>query len=131
MKSNRPKGNHEKTNALVVYSDAGKCKQLDLPLIAGTVAITPSQSVKNLGGILESQLTMNDQIMSVYRKSYFHICRISRIWKYLCLSSPAQLVHAFLTSSLDYGNSLLVGLPSKRLLKLQRSRILLLVLCMV
>ncbi len=68
---NRLKGNDEKTDALVVHIDAGKCKPLDLPLIAGTVAITPSQSVKLLGIILDSQLTMNDHIMSVYRKSYF------------------------------------------------------------
>jgi hypothetical protein len=97
MTSNRLKGNDEKTDALVVHIDAGKCKPLDLPLIAGTVAITPSQSVKNLGVILYSQLTMNDQIMYVYRKSYFHISRIAGIRKYLSRSSAAQLVHAFVT----------------------------------
>ncbi len=105
MTSNRLKGNDEKTDALVVHSDAGKCKPLDLSLIAGTVAITPSQSVKNLGVILDSQLTMYDQIMSVYLKSYFHISRITRIRKYLSRSSAAQLVHAFVASTLDYGNS--------------------------
>jgi hypothetical protein len=83
MTENRLKGNDEKTDALVVHSGAGKCKPLDLPLIAGTVAITPSQSVKNLGVFLDPQLTMNDQIKSVYRKSYFHISRIARIRKYL------------------------------------------------
>ena len=60
MTENRLKGNDEKTDALVVHSGAGKCKPLDLPLFAGTVAITPSQSVKNLGVILDPQLTMND-----------------------------------------------------------------------
>jgi hypothetical protein len=103
-----------------VHSDAVKCKPLDLPLIAGTVAITPSQSVKNQGVILDPQLTMNDEIISVYRKSYFHISCIARIRKYLSRSSAVQIVHAFVTPTLDYGNSLLVGLPAKRLLKLQR-----------
>jgi hypothetical protein len=63
---------------------------------------------------------MNDQIMSVYRKSYFHISRIARIRKYRPRSSAAQLVHALVTSTLDYGNSLLVRLSAKRLLILQR-----------
>ena len=75
---------------------------------------------ENLGVILDPQLTMNDQIKSVYRKSYFHISRIARIRKSLSRSSAVQLVHAFVTSPIDYGNSLLVGLPAKRLLKLQR-----------
>ena len=88
--------------------------------LLGTVAITPSQSVKNLDVILDSQLTMNDQIMSVYRKSYFNISRIARIWKYLSRTSAAQLVHVFVTSTLDYRNSILVELPAKRLLKLWR-----------
>ncbi len=50
-------------------------------------------------------------------QAYLH--RILRIRKFLSDSAAAQLVHAFVTSTFDYGNSLLVGLPSKRLGKLQ------------
>ena len=51
----------------------------------------------------------------MYRRAYYHLHRISRIRKFLSDSAAAQLVHAFVTSTLDYGNSLLGGLPSKRL----------------
>ena len=63
---------------------------------------------------------MNDQIRSICNKSYFHLPHIARIKKFLSVSALAQLVHAFLTSTLDYGNSLLVEIPSYHLDKLQR-----------
>ncbi len=53
------------------------------------------------------------------RRAYYHLHRISRIRKFLSDSAAFQLVHAFVTSTFDYGNSLLVGLSSKRLDKLQ------------
>jgi hypothetical protein len=89
--ANNLKGNDEKTDAFVVHSDAEKCKTLDLPFFAGTLAITPPQFMKNLSVILDSQLTMNDQIMYVYQKSYSHISRIARIRKCLTWSSAGSL----------------------------------------
>ncbi len=77
------------------------------------------ECVRKLGVILDSQLIMNNQIRSICNKSYFHLHRIAPIKTFLSVSALAQLVHAFVTSTLDYGNSLLVGLPSNRLDKLQ------------
>ena len=45
---------------------------------------------------------------------------IGQIRKYLDRSSAEKLVHAFVTSRLDYCNSLLYGLPDKLINKLQR-----------
>ena len=46
-----------------------------------------------------------------YRRSYFqHLKRISDIRKYIT-EDAAKQVHAFITSRLDNGNSLLYGLP--------------------
>ena len=83
------------------------------------VPVIPSKNVRNLGVIFDSRLTMEPQINSMCHRAYYHLHRISRIRKFLSDSAAAQLVHAFVTSTLDYGNSLLVGLPSKRLDKLQ------------
>ena len=48
------------------------------------------------------------------------ITYLRRIWKYLSNKSTYSLVHAFVTSRLDYCNSLLYGLPNCLLIKLQR-----------
>ena len=45
---------------------------------------------------------------------------IGRVRKYINKSSTERLVHAFITSKLDYCNSLLYGLPSTVVQKLQR-----------
>jgi hypothetical protein len=91
--------------------------------MVGDVPIIPSKNVRNLGIIFDSRLTMEPQINSMCRRAYYHLHGISRIRKFLSDSAAAQLVHTFVTSTLDYGNSLLVGLPSKRLDKLQHDHI--------
>ena len=50
--------------------------------------------------------------------SYLH--NLSRVRKYLDKKTSECLVHAFITSRLDYCNSLLYGLPDRLISKLQR-----------
>jgi hypothetical protein len=63
---------------------------------------------------------MDHQIRSNCRKAYFHFQRIARIKRFLSRPAICQLVRAFVISQLDYGNSLLVGLPNSQLERLQR-----------
>ena len=53
-------------------------------------------------------------------KASLAIRKIGRIRKYLDRDSAEKLVHAFVSSQLDYSNSLLFGLPDYQLAKLQR-----------
>ena len=49
-----------------------------------------------------------------------HLHNISHIRRYLTIDATKTLVHAFVTSTLDYGNALLIGLPRDQISKLQR-----------
>ena len=49
---------------------------------------------------------------------FFYLYNIRHIRKYLTSECTGKLIHAFITSSLDYCNSLLYGVPSHA--KLQR-----------
>ena len=69
---------------------------------------------------MDNHLSLDDHVRSICKKAFFHLHRISRIRKYLTQSAIRQLVHAFVTAQLDYGNSLLAGLPAVRLDRLQR-----------
>ena len=53
---------------------------------------------------------------SICKASFFQICNISRIRKYL---GSESLVHVFVTCRLDNGNALLYGLPKYLIAKLQ------------
>ncbi len=67
-----------------------------------------STSVINLGVKMDSHLTFETHVKQLCKTSFFH------------LSADAEkLVHAFVSSRLDYCNALLIRIPGKSLHKLQ------------
>ena len=84
--------------------------------------VSPSSVVKNLGCWLDGQLKRNEHINRVCKASFFNLYNIRRIRKFLSSDCKQILVNAFVTSHLDYCNSLLLGLPNNKLHKLQRVR---------
>ena len=60
----------------------------------------------------------NDLLLSC--NASFALKRIGNIRQYLDQPAAEKLIHAFVSSELDYCNSLLFGLPGKEISKLQR-----------
>jgi hypothetical protein len=120
MTANKLKLNENKTEALIVYASSTRLKPMKIPLRVGEETVPLASTARNLGVILDSHLSLDDHVRSICKRAFFHLHRISRIRKYLTHSAVRQLVHAFVTSQLDYGNSLLAGLPEFRLDRLQR-----------
>ena len=52
--------------------------------------------------------------------AFFYLYNIRHMRKYLTSESTVKLIHAFITSRLDYCNSLLYGVPDHHMQKLQR-----------
>ena len=65
---------------------------------------------------------MLPHVSSVCKSAFYHIRNISRIRKFLSAECTEILVHAFVSSRLDYCNSLLHGSPKHVLQKLQRAQ---------
>ncbi|XP_068748994.1 uncharacterized protein [Montipora capricornis] len=63
---------------------------------------------------------MISHINNICSSSSYYLYNISRIRKYLSNQSAISLIHTFITSKLDYCNSLLYGLPTIYINKLQR-----------
>ena len=76
--------------------------------------------MRNLGVIFDENLGMHQHVSKVCRTAYFHLHNIARIRNYLNHRAACTLIHAFITSHIDYCNSLLYGIPSYLLNKLQR-----------
>ena len=63
---------------------------------------------------------MKQHIRNTCRTAAFGISRISKLRKYLDRQSTQRLIHAFVTSHLDYCNGLYFGLPNSTISPLQR-----------
>jgi hypothetical protein len=112
--------NPQKTEYLPIISSRLESSLRVLPLQVGTTSIEPSTVVRNLGVMMDRHLNMQAHISHVCRTCYFHLRNIGRIRKCLTKESAATLVHSLVASRIDYGNSLLYGLPNSLLSKLQR-----------
>ena len=90
-------------------------------LAVGDSKIVPStEAIRNLGCWFDNNFTMNAHVTKTCKAGFFYLHNICRIRKFLTQEITEKLIHAFVTSRLDYCNSLLYGLPSNLLAKLQR-----------
>ena len=89
-------------------------------ILIGDCVIRPKEVVKNLGTWLDSTLSMNSHVNNTCSNAFYYLYNIRRIRKYLSRRSTETLIHAFVSSRVDYCNSLLYGLPAYQLNKLQR-----------
>nr|CAH0104286.1 unnamed protein product [Daphnia galeata] len=90
------------------------------PLQILSSLVQPFTTACYLGVIINTQLTMEAQVMKTSRAANFHLSRINKIRRFLDFSSVKCVVNALVLSRLDYCNSLYLNLPSSLLKRLQR-----------
>ncbi len=106
--------NSDKTEILLI-GPKNSTQNHNLKLDVCTVT---SSTVKNLGVILDSTLSFENHIFHVTKTAFFHLRNIAKLRNMLTVSDAEKLVHAFMTSRLDYCNALLGG-PASSINKLQ------------
>ena len=118
MQANDLKLNQDKTEIMLIHS---KFKAyIDPPIIQiGDDMIHVSSTATNLDFKFDKYLCCHDQIKQVCKSSFYFIRNIAKIRNYLTDSATESVVHAFITSKLDYCNSLYYGLPKYLLKRLQ------------
>ena len=118
--NNDLKFNDDKTEFLIIGSSQQLEKLDNISIRVGDSDIHPVPLARNLGCWFDAGLSMASHITKLCASSFYYIYNIRRIRKYLSRQSTEILVHAFITSRLDYCNGLLYGLPDCLLNKLQR-----------
>ena len=120
MNANKLSVNPDKTEYLLITSN----KLLLKPplMLQASTTVSPSDHVKNLGVLFQSDLSLNDHISAIrpIKSCYHHIRDIRRIRSSLTKQSALILANALVHSRLDYCNSLLFGLPKKSIQRLQK-----------
>ena len=118
MSSNCLKLNDDKSELLIFHS-----KRVPRPNITainiGEESISPVESCRNIGVTYDETLSFDEHIRSITKTAFWHLRNIYQIRHYLDTDSLLILVHAFITSKLDFCNSLLIGLPKCLLKRLQ------------
>ena len=120
MCHNSLKLNDKKTEMLLISTKQLATKLNCHTLLIGEHEVTPATVVRDIGVMMDTHASMEAHVNNVSRAAYYHIYNIDRIRCYLSQLAAEQLVHAFITSKLDYCNALLCGLPSLLTQKLQR-----------
>ena len=119
MLSNKLMLNDKKTEILIVVRKDHRKIVDNITVKVGDTSIVPSKCVRNLGGTLDDELSMEKQVQAVVRSANYHIRRISKIRHFLDDDTCAKVVNATITSRLDYHNGLLAGLHDKVVKPLQ------------
>jgi len=87
--------------------------------VAGT-SVPLANQVKLLGVTFDSHLNFDKHISNVCSSSYFHIRALRHIRPYLDSETSKTIACAIVGSRLDYANSVLTGISSRNIDRLQR-----------
>ncbi len=114
------KRNDSKTEVLLMTSRQ-LSNRINCPsILIGECGVETNDVARILGVLMDRHASMEEHITSVCKSAQFHLFNISRIRKHLTREATEQLIHAFITSKLDYCNALLYGLPITQIQRLQR-----------
>ena len=83
-------------------------------------SVNPSDSANNLGFIFDSNLNFSKHILNTCKLCFYQLRQMRTIRRTLTTEATSMLVHAFISSRLDYCNSLIYGASNVFLSKLQR-----------
>ncbi len=120
MASNRLKLNPGKTQFMWL----GTRQQLDKIVMSPFVlpdgtSIHASVSARDLGVTVDNQLTMDSHVHSMLNSCFHQLRQLRTIRSSLTVESTSTLVHAFISSRIDYCNSVLYGSTDRVKRKLQ------------
>ena len=119
MRENMLALNDRKTEVMRFSSEFAKELSPPCNIRIGDACIHPSAYIRNLGVTMDAAGSMSTHVLSLGRSASFALWKVGKIRHLLDPNSTEKLIHAFVTSRLDYCNSLLFGLPVHEIQKLQ------------
>ena len=120
MKSSKLKLNSNKTEFIIIGTKQQRHKLSNhFPVKLLDNDISPSNSVRNLGVLFDSDFSFTNKIL-ICKSCFYHIRDLRRIRRHLPLSTAKTISNSLITSRLDYCNSLINNIAKQDLSKLQR-----------
>ena len=97
--------NSDKTEVVLFGPERFREKLSTYIVTLDGISLASSSTVRNLGVIFDQNLSFHAHIKLVSRTAFFHLRNIAKIRNILSQGDAEKLVHAFVTSRLDYCNS--------------------------
>jgi len=119
MASNRLKLNEDKTQVIWLGTRHQLSKLTENTLTLPNATVQFSTVVNDLGVQIDSQLSMSNHIAKLSRSCFFHLRQLRLIRQSLTPDAMNTLVQSFITNRLDSCNSVLVGVNSQLLQRMQ------------
>ena len=107
MINHKLKINNSKTEFLIIRSQFSKVTLPKLTVTVGDTEISYSDEARNLGVNFDSFMNLEPHIPQVCRVAYMHLRNVRKIRNTLTDKAASQLIHAFVTSRIDYCISIL------------------------
>ena len=120
MDLNRLQMNNAKTEFILYGSQPQLDKCTTDEILIVDLIIKRSETVRQLGAFLDKNLNFKHHITTKCSNAMKNILKIKNIRKYLTQSVAEILVLSTVVSYLDYCNSILAGLPSSEISRMQR-----------
>ena len=121
LSDNYLKLNDDKSQVIIIGtpSSVAKCKSTATSIKLGDSVIPFSSNVTNLGVIFDESLSFNDHIKNCRKNSFYFLRNLRHIRHHFTKAGFESLIHAFITSKIDYCNSLFLNIDRSSLKLLQ------------
>jgi len=120
MTSNRLKPNPTKTVFMLCATSHMQRLVDRARFIVQGVLISPSPSVRLLGVLIDSELTLTDQVSSTLSSCFYQLRCLRSLRRSISLEAAKSVVNAFVISRVDYANGLLAGSDRRQIERWQR-----------
>jgi hypothetical protein len=119
LSSSRLRLNPAKTQVMWLGSSQQlqKVNITDISILSTSVKV--NETARDLGVTIDSQLSLTAHVSMICRSCYYQLRQLRSVTDSLSVDASKALVHAFVSSRLDYCNSLLYGIADGLLQKLQ------------
>ena len=119
MTSNRLKLNADKTEFIWLGTRQQLAKISQSPLLINGQFITPLNKVRDLGVIIDSELSMDAQTWNVARSCFYQLRQLRSVRKSLPTNTRCTVAVTFIACRVDYCNGLLYGVSAAVIRRLQ------------